>query len=771
MKKYVLKLAPIITILIAISAALVPVFKAEDLGATVRISTTPDGPFFIVDGQSYQHAMSAVWPVGSKHVLTLPSANQQFFANKTQYSFTGWQVGGATYGSGPTITITADPNVTNVTAVFTVQYALSLVFFSCPDGNNCQSPGTIYVGGSPYTYDQDIYEGAGGKIVLMAAPNSGYVFTSWQGGANQVVTGPIDTVTMNAPVLVYPHFQVARRINLATNPPNLQVLADRAPVPTPSTVEWGWESTHTVGPVSPQEDLQSKWWVFSSWSDGGAPTHAYTVARLSTPDTLTANYVPASPVLFVTSPAGLTLKIDGRDNWLQYLFTWGTGETHHIEAPAQQTDAQNRIWAFQSWSDGGAAAHDFTVPASAAGVGVRLTATYTPVAHLVITSAVAGLSVKVDGNDCGTPCDVQRPVGTTVRLSAPASVPQGTGARADFSGWPGSGSLATDFSLTLGPDPVTLSANYHMMNQLAATARPPQGASWTIQPSSPDGFYDPQTTVAVAVSAQPGYRFRTWNGDLSGTKPYGAVSMNTPRSVEADMDPIPYIAPAGIGNAAGATPQTGVAAGSVVSITGENLAGAMVQGPASPLAQTLGGVTVRLGDRVLPLLYVSPQQINLQLPDDVVAGPYTLTVSSQGQPDVQSAFTVVRNAPGLFQQTSGGISIVMAVHEDGSAVTADSPAKSGELLTVYGTGFGPADHSRPEGFALPDTPDYLVVDTAGVSLGDASIVPEKVFSVAGRVGVDAVQFRFGDGVPSGTNAPLHVTINGQDSNIVPLPVQ
>jgi len=161
----------------------------------------------------------------------------------------------------------------------------------------------------------------------------------------------------------------------------------------------------------------------------------------------------------------------------------------------------------------------------------------------------------------------------------------------------------------------------------------------------------------------------------------------------------------------------------------------------------------------------------VQLPDDVPLGAQTLTISAQGQQDVKTVFTAVRNAPGLFQQTAGDQSFALAVHEDGSPVTVDSPAKRGELLTVYGTGFGPADHKRPEGFPLPADPAYLILDPATVSIGDAVVSAENAFAVAGRVGIDAVQFRLGDGAPTGTNASVRVTINGQDSNTVLLAVQ
>ena len=623
--------------------------------------------------------------------------------------------------------------------------------------------------GPPYTSSQDIYEGVGAKVVLLASPNPGYVFVGWEQGPGQVIQGPVDTVTMNGPVSVYPQFQVARPVNLATSPAGLQVLADRTPVITPVTLDWGLNSTHSVGPVSPQKDNANNWWVFSSWSDGGAATHAYQVGQAYAPDTLTATFVPGVGVALTTSPANLKLDIDGRDNWATYTFVWGVGETHHLEAPAQQTDAQGRVWAFSSWSNGGAAAQDLTVPASAANTTMRLIATYTPMGQLTVNSSLAGLAVAVDGTSCATPCNVVRPVGTTVRVSAPASVPQGNGARQDFLGWPGS---PGDWGGTLTATPATISANYHLMNLLAASSAPPNGASWSMQPGSPDGYYDSQTSVLVTATPLPGYRFRAWAGDLSGTKPAGVVAMTAPRAVQAQLDTVPYIAPTGVANAAGATSQTGVAAGSVVSVYGASLATTTTLAPADPpLPQTLGGAIVRVGDRLLPLFFVSPTQVNLQLPDDVPLGNQSLTVSTPGQPDVQAAFTVVRDAPGLFQQVTGGQSLALALHKDGSAVTAASPAQQGELLTVYGTGFGPASPARPEGFPIPASPPYLVVDPVTVTIGDLVIPAANAFATPGLVGIDSVQFTLGNGAPTGVNANLHVTINGQDSNVVLLPVQ
>ena len=351
-------------------------------------------------------------------------------------------------------------------------------------------------------------------------------------------------------------------------------------------------------------------------------------------------------------------------------------------------------------------------------------------------------------------------------------MPLGDGTRADLSGWSGSVTApAGDWVGTLNGDPVAISANYQTMNRLSTAANPAGSASWSLQPGSPDGYYASQTTVNVSVTAQPGYRFHGWSGDLSGSVPSGAVPMNVPRTVVGAVRRGAVHRSHWRAKWRRQTPQPGIAPGSVISIFGSNLASAVATGPNSPLAQTLSGTVVQAANRLLPLFFVSPGQINAELPADFAEGPQTLTVSAQGQPDVHASFTVVRDAPGLFQQTVNGQSFAVALHEDGSAVTLASPASRGELLTVYGTGFGPTNPIRPVGFAVPQTPPFLLLDAATVLVGNAVMTAENAFPAPGSVAVDAVRFRLGDGAPSATNAPLRVSINGQPSNTVLLPVQ
>jgi uncharacterized protein (TIGR03437 family) len=309
------------------------------------------------------------------------------------------------------------------------------------------------------------------------------------------------------------------------------------------------------------------------------------------------------------------------------------------------------------------------------------------------------------------------------------------------------------------------------MNSLTTASSPSGGASWSILPASPDGFYDSQTLVNLGVTAQPGYRFSNWSGDLSGTFPSGSLTMGVPHSVTAQFSSVPYIASTGVSNSAGTTPQPGVAPGSVASIFGVNLASSTVDGPASPLPQTLAGVTAHIGAQLLPLYFASPGQINLQIPPGLALGAQTITVSSQGMPDVSASFTVVQDAPGVFPLVLDGQSYALVLHEDGTVVTPGAPAIIGELLTLYGTGFGSTAPARPEGLAVPPAPPYLVVDPVTVEVGSGVFTPDAAFAAPGQVGLDLVQFRLDSSAPSGISASLRVNVNGIDSNTLLLPVQ
>jgi uncharacterized protein (TIGR03437 family) len=174
--------------------------------------------------------------------------------------------------------------------------------------------------------------------------------------------------------------------------------------------------------------------------------------------------------------------------------------------------------------------------------------------------------------------------------------------------------------------------------------------------------------------------------------------------------------------------------------------------------------------RFLPLLFVSPEQINAQLPSDLPPGEYSLRVSVAGLSDITSKFHVVRNAPGLFGTEIEGRIYASALHEDGLPITLESRARRGEVITLLGTGFGPHKLRPPDGFPAPPSSAFVLEDPVEVVGADFVLPAEWTGASAGMVGVTGTRLRIGDGVPSGS-LELKVRVNGRESNTVLVPVE
>ena len=614
----------------------------------------------------------------------------------------------------------------------------------------------------------------GATVTLTEVPNPPAIFAGWQVGSTIVSTSPSYTITIKAPTTVTAVFIPGKTVNFVTNPPGLQFYADGVLLNTPTTLPWGLGSSHIISGLNVAQDINAKRWVFASWNDGGAQTHSYVVGNNLVPETITATYAAAAYPIFISSPPNLDFVVDSQVLPPPYSYIWGIGSSHTITATTPQKDAQGNTWVFQTWDDQVTnPTRTFTIPVGADVSGFRMTALFTQQAQLTVNSSIAGQVVTVDGTPCTTPCTVTRNPGVQVHVSAPASVPLGSNSRQDLLGWStGSGTpVAGDWVGSLTTASTTITAKYRLMNSLTATSSPAKGATWRFAPPSPDGYYDSQTTVDIRVTARPGYRFSKWSGDLTGTAPSGSLSMSAPHTVTAVLATSPLLSRRGVYNGAGSIGARGVAAGSVATLYGSNLAEESAVGPSNPLARTLAGVTVHIGTRSLPIYFASPDQINFQVPADLDSGNHTLTVSSDGMPDVTSEISVVRNAPGLFPTVIDGLTYAMVMHEDGTPVTAAAPARQGELLTAYGTGFGPTDHVRPEATAIPSSPRFLILDPVRIQVGSAVVTPESAYAAAGHIGVDAVQFRLDSSAPSGAAIAISVTVNGVVSNTLTLPIQ
>ena len=204
-----------------------------------------------------------------------------------------------------------------------------------------------------------------------------------------------------------------------------------------------------------------------------------------------------------------------------------------------------------------------------------------------------------------------------------------------------------------------------------------------------------------------------------------------------------------------------VALGSIATAFGTELAGATESaGAGAALPTRLAGTTVSLKDgagneRLAPLFFVSPRQVNYLIPDGLAAGVASVTIRSPEGGIALGAIEIVASAPGLFAANAGGRGVAAAVAfrrgDNGSTryeAVADYDAGRGEFvarpleadgevfLVLFGTGFrfGGEVKVRIDGAEVPvefagAQPDFAGLDQANVRL------PR---SLAGRGEVDVV---------------------------------
>ncbi|HLJ15760.1 MAG TPA: choice-of-anchor V domain-containing protein [Bryobacteraceae bacterium] len=157
-----------------------------------------------------------------------------------------------------------------------------------------------------------------------------------------------------------------------------------------------------------------------------------------------------------------------------------------------------------------------------------------------------------------------------------------------------------------------------------------------------------------------------------------------------------------------------VAPGSWMEIYGSNLSsstrgwsGSDFNGNNAPTS--LDGVKVTINGQAAFVDYISPGQVNAQVPSNVGTGPVVLTVSNANGTSAPYNITVNTTQPGLLAPPSftvGGKQYVGALLPDGSTYILPSgaiagvnsrPAKPGETIILYGIGFGAVNPNIPAG--------------------------------------------------------------------------
>jgi uncharacterized protein (TIGR03437 family) len=227
-----------------------------------------------------------------------------------------------------------------------------------------------------------------------------------------------------------------------------------------------------------------------------------------------------------------------------------------------------------------------------------------------------------------------------------------------------------------------------------------------------------------------------------------------------------------ITSAANAT--AGLAAESLATARGTGLASQTAAAMSLPFPTSLGGVRIQVVDsqfvsRDAGLIFVSPTQINFEIPAETATGPATVRIDNGGPP-IPVPVQIQKIAPALFSLNDLGVAAA-------TAVQVVIPTEIQSPVPVFQC-FGTAASCRLVPIALGiDTPVYLSfygtgirgrasVLTVRVRIGNVDIMAMYAGQQTQFPGLDQVNVPLPLALRGAGDVNVTVTVDGVASNVV-----
>ena len=242
-----------------------------------------------------------------------------------------------------------------------------------------------------------------------------------------------------------------------------------------------------------------------------------------------------------------------------------------------------------------------------------------------------------------------------------------------------------------------------------------------------------------------------------------------------------------------------ISPGSLASINGATgVSQSFPTSPSVPPPTTLGGVTLTIGGSLTldspinkwtysstgaiqaPLLFVGPNQINLQIPPGITPGtaiPAQLT--RPGGSTSLTTLNITATAPGIFTvlqngQGQGAVqNIDFSQNGDPQSILGAKPAALGSQIEIYATGAGDTNPPLLPGQSADPSGSPLVLTNVQPTVTIGGQPAQVLFSgmAPGFVGLCQINVLIPQSVTPGNAVPLVVNAGGVASNTVTIAVQ
>jgi len=217
---------------------------------------------------------------------------------------------------------------------------------------------------------------------------------------------------------------------------------------------------------------------------------------------------------------------------------------------------------------------------------------------------------------------------------------------------------------------------------------------------------------------------------------------------------------------------TNIAPGGLISIYGSQLSPVNMATSEIPLPTALANSCITVNGEPVPILFVSSNQINAQMPFEAI-GDVTLILRTPGGVSNNFNLQVLPAAPGVFMSGDAGPESNLPTivrSDDGLLVTDSHPIhKNGnEYVVIYLTGLGQTNPAVGDGLPAPSSPLAIALNVPSVSIGGVQIPVAYYGLTPGEVGVYQINAKVPNNIPTGLSIPLTIS---QGSVTTSIPVR
>jgi uncharacterized protein (TIGR03437 family) len=203
-----------------------------------------------------------------------------------------------------------------------------------------------------------------------------------------------------------------------------------------------------------------------------------------------------------------------------------------------------------------------------------------------------------------------------------------------------------------------------------------------------------------------------------------------------------------------------IEAGSWVMIQGTNLANDTRVWQTSDfignnLPVSLDGTSVTIDDKPAFVEYISPTQINVQAPSDSATGTVNVVVTNNGVASAPATAQLQTDAPAFFVGAGNGV--IASLIPGYTPVSAAAPTMPGDLVVLWGTGFGPTTPPTAAGTIVSGAPATSTLPV--VTVGGVQVLVVSSVLTTGTVGLYQITIQLPANVPTGTVA-IQASIGG-----------